>query len=366
MDEKVLCEKIRLGDDKAMHQLVSQNLKFVVSVAKQYIHTGVPIMDLINEGNMGLIIAAQRFDSTRGIKFISYGVWWIRQSIMNFITEKGGIVRLPLNKRQALKGLHKMISDKEQELSFELSLNDAVIMFDLDVSDSLYHILESGGKKALSLDLEYGTGEEAYTLKESLILSDDSFRADLDIDAHDLKMMIGKCLEYLPIEKRYIITKFYGFGCEKMEFNTIADELGCSGQKVRNYHKLALHKMKRIYLSLSKEKKTNTAIPSISFNPERYERIKNAKPITSQEVRDESYRNFMETSTNIKVISIKSTIVKQETIIKVNDEIILDHFYGRFTGVKGSIASVAKLLGISKADVYSAVNKYKRGLKVIN
>ncbi len=179
VDEYELCLRIKEGDDKALHQLVTQNLRFVVSVAKQYSQYGVPLMDLIDEGNYGLILAARRFDMDRGFKFISYGVWWVRQSILVHIQKYGDIVRLPLNISNEMTRLNRLIDEKEQDLGFSVNYNELETLFDVDISNSFKEILESAGKKSLSLDITYGEGSDSYSLSDGEILSDSTHQPDL-------------------------------------------------------------------------------------------------------------------------------------------------------------------------------------------
>jgi RNA polymerase primary sigma factor len=376
IDEGELCARISLGDSTAVHQLVSQNLKFVVSVAKQYTYSGITLMDLINEGNMGLMKAAYRFDVSKGFKFISYAVWWIRQSIMEFMSQNGNIVRLPLNKISSLHKLNRLVDEKEQEIGFGLNLNEVVVMFDLDVSDSMYSLFESSGKRALSLDMEYGTGSDSYTLGESLILSDDSFRADLDLDKQDLRLMLHGCLKFMNANERYILVKYYGLDCNKMEMVDIANDLGCTKETVKNYHRLALRKMKRIYMRLdSKKEVSDKYVPP--YCPQNDFGV--VRTLTAQEVQEESYKNFMENNkpyvskfidrqakeTPIKVeVAIIEEEEKEELVCgyTLSETKILDVMYG--TGTKSTIGRVASFLKISNLDIIAAVKKFTQRNKL--
>src|SRR3954464_470996 len=134
-EETVLAQRIKMGDQRALDKLVQANLRFVVSVAKQYQHQGLSLSDLINEGNLGLIKAAQRFDETKGFKFISYAVWWIRQSILQAIAEQARIVRLPLNKVGLTNRIHKAFSQLEQEFEREPSADELAEILDLDIEE---------------------------------------------------------------------------------------------------------------------------------------------------------------------------------------------------------------------------------------
>src|SRR3954469_6466211 len=158
-DEEVdLARKIKTGDQRALDKLVKANLRFVVSVSKQYQNQGLSLPDLINEGNMGLIKAAQRFDETRGFKFISYAVWWIRQSILQALAEQARIVRLPLNKIGSINKINKTFSKLEQEYEREPSPEEIAVAMEVSVSDITEAMRTSG--RHVSMDAPLATGDE--------------------------------------------------------------------------------------------------------------------------------------------------------------------------------------------------------------
>src|SRR6202166_1046219 len=165
-EETVLAQRIKMGDQRALDKLVQANLRFVVSVAKQYQHQGLSLSDLINEGNLGLIKAAQRFDETRGFKFISYAVWWIRQSILQALAEQSRIVRLPLNKVGLTNRIQKAYSQLEQEFEREPSAEELAEMLELDIEE-VTSTLGIGGRH-ISVDTPLSEGEEN-TLMDVLI-----------------------------------------------------------------------------------------------------------------------------------------------------------------------------------------------------
>src|SRR5690348_8032320 len=161
-EETVLAQRIKMGDQKALDKLVQANLRFVVSVAKQYQHQGLSLSDLINEGNLGLIKAAQRFDETKGFKFISYAVWWIRQSILQALAEQARIVRLPLNKVGLTNRIQKAMSQLEQEFEREPSAEELAEMLNMDLDE----VTSSLGINArhVSMDTPLADGEESTLL----------------------------------------------------------------------------------------------------------------------------------------------------------------------------------------------------------
>src|SRR6202162_1170636 len=158
-EETVLAQRIKMGDQRALDKLVQANLRFVVSVAKQYQHQGLSLSDLINEGNLGLIKAAQRFDETKGFKFISYAVWWIRQSILQALAEQSRIVRLPLNKVGLTNRIQKAYSKLEQEFEREPSTEELAEMLELDIEE-ISSTLGIGGRH-ISVDTPLNEGEES-------------------------------------------------------------------------------------------------------------------------------------------------------------------------------------------------------------
>src|ERR1700722_8206729 len=175
-DEEVeLAVRIKDGDMQALEKLVNANLRFVVSVAKQYQNQGLPLGDLINEGNMGLIRAAQRFDETRGFKFISYAVWWIRQSILQALAEQSRIVRLPLNKIGAINKINKAYAKLEQQLEREPTADEVAITMDL-LPQEVFETLKNNGKH-ISIDAPFANGDDNNSLLDVLV-NHDSPRAD--------------------------------------------------------------------------------------------------------------------------------------------------------------------------------------------
>src|ERR1700712_3410003 len=207
-DEEVhLAKRIKEGDQIALEKLTKANLRFVVSVAKQYQNQGLSLGDLINEGNLGLIKAAQRFDETRGFKFISYAVWWIRQSILQALAEQSRIVRLPLNQIGSLSKIHKSASKLEQQ--FERQPTPEELAADLEISvEKISDSLSNSGRQ-VSVDAPFIAGEEN-TLLDVLQSTDAATDTDLMIDS--LSQEIKRSLGILAERDREVIILFFGLG----------------------------------------------------------------------------------------------------------------------------------------------------------
>jgi RNA polymerase primary sigma factor len=208
-EEPVLARKIRTGDQAALDKLVRANLRFVVSVSKQYQNQGLSLLDLINEGNLGLIKAAKKFDETKGFKFISYAVWWIRQSILQALAEQARIVRLPLNKLGALNKIRKAFVRLEQEYEREPSpeeLSDILEMTEQQVTDTL-----GVSGRAVSVDAPFDTKDDQGNLLD--VLSNPNSRpADDDMLAESMQQDIMRSLSTLPPKESDVLQLFYGIG----------------------------------------------------------------------------------------------------------------------------------------------------------
>tara|TARA_R110002074_G_scaffold161480_11_gene319571 strand:+ start:47095 stop:47955 length:861 start_codon:yes stop_codon:yes gene_type:complete len=208
-DEEVeLTRKIREGDQIALNKLVNANLRFVVSTAKQYQGSGIRLSDLINEGNIGLVKAAKRFDETRGFKFISYAVWWIRQSILSAISEQSRMVRLPLNKIGEISKIKKVYSTLEQ--SYQRPPSTVEIARELDMSGSQVKLAMTNSGKHLSMDAPFKEGEGSNLY--DVITSKDLNRPDANMMMDSLKTDINQALNTLPNRESEIIKLYYGIG----------------------------------------------------------------------------------------------------------------------------------------------------------
>ena len=240
-DEEVeLAQRIRKGDQEALEKLTRANLRFVVSVAKQYQNQGLSLPDLINEGNLGLIKAAEKFDETRGFKFISYAVWWIRQSILQALAEQSRIVRLPLNQVGSLNKINKALSKFEQEHERQPSNEELSEMIDVPkdkISDTL-----RVGSRHVSVDAPFVEGEDNSLL--DVLPNDDSPSADRGLVNESLNTEIERALSTLTDREREIIKSFFGIGCQEMTLEEIGERFGLTRERVRQIKEKAIRRLK--------------------------------------------------------------------------------------------------------------------------
>ncbi len=240
-DEEVeLAQRIRKGDQEALEKLTRANLRFVVSVAKQYQNQGLSLPDLINEGNLGLIKAAEKFDETRGFKFISYAVWWIRQSILQALAEQSRIVRLPLNQVGSLNKINKALGKFEQEHERQPSNEELSEMIDVPkdkISDTL-----RVGSRHVSVDAPFVEGEDNSLL--DVLPNDDSPSADRTLVNESLNTEIERALSTLTDREREIIKSFFGIGCQEMTLEEIGERFGLTRERVRQIKEKAIRRLK--------------------------------------------------------------------------------------------------------------------------
>jgi len=216
-EEVELAQRIRAGDRIALEKLTRANLRFVVSVAKQYQNQGLSLPDLINEGNLGLIKAAEKFDETRGFKFISYAVWWIRQSILQALAEQSRIVRLPLNQVGSLNKINKAFSKFEQENERRPSPEELADVLDIPV-DKIADTMKVSGRH-ISVDAPFVEGEDNSLL--DVMINDDSPNADRVLINESLSKEIERVLAFtLSDRERDIVKKFFGIGVAEMKLAT--------------------------------------------------------------------------------------------------------------------------------------------------
>jgi len=249
-EEVELAQRIKKGDQVALEKLTKANLRFVVSVAKQYQNQGLTLPDLINEGNLGLIKAAEKFDETRGFKFISYAVWWIRQSILQALAEQSRIVRLPLNQVGSLNKINKALSRFEQENERKPSAEELAKVLELPpekVSDTLR---VSG--RHISVDAPFVEGEANSLL--DVLVNDDSPNADRTLMNESLSREIDRALSTLTERERDIIKLFFGIGCQEMTLEEIGEKFGLTRERVRQIKEKAIRRLR--HTSRSKLLKT--------------------------------------------------------------------------------------------------------------
>ncbi|HQB27619.1 MAG TPA: RNA polymerase sigma factor RpoD/SigA [Paludibacter sp.] len=240
-EEVELAQRIKAGDRAALEKLTRANLRFVVSVAKQYQNQGLSLPDLINEGNLGLIKAAEKFDETRGFKFISYAVWWIRQSILQALAEQSRIVRLPLNQVGSLNKINKAFAKFEQEFERKPSPQELAERLDIPVEKITDTMKVSG--RHISVDAPFVEGEDNSLL--DVMINDDSPDADRSLINESLSQEIERVLVHALSEReRDIIKKFFGLGVPEMTLEEIGDEFGLTRERVRQIKEKAIRKLK--------------------------------------------------------------------------------------------------------------------------
>jgi RNA polymerase primary sigma factor len=240
-DEEVeLAQRIRKGDKKALERLTKANLRFVVSVAKQYQNQGLSLPDLINEGNVGLIKAAEKYDETRGFKFISYAVWWIRQSILQAIAEQSRIVRLPLNQLGSMNKINRMLSKFEQENERRPSVDEISAVIDIP-EEKVDEAINVSGRQ-VSVDAPFVDGEDNSLL--DVLVNNDAPLADRQLLVESLQAEIKDALKILTLRERNIITAFYGIGQPEMTLEEIGTKFGLTRERVRQIKEKAIRRLR--------------------------------------------------------------------------------------------------------------------------
>lgn len=240
--EVELAQAIKRGDRKALEKLTRANLRFVVSVAKQYQNQGLGLTDLINEGNLGLIKAAEKFDETRGFKFISYAVWWIRQSILQALAEQSRIVRLPLNQVGTLNRITKALQRFEQEN--ERTPSSAELAQSLDLpEDKVAEVLKVAGRH-VSVDAPFVDGEDNSLL--DVLVNEDSPHADKALMRESLRHEIDRAMECLAPREAEIVKMFFGIGePQELTLEEIGDHFGLTRERVRQIKEKAIRTLRR-------------------------------------------------------------------------------------------------------------------------
>ena len=251
-DEEVeLAQRIKAGDQRALEKLTKANLRFVVSVAKQYQNQGLTLPDLINEGNLGLIKAAQRFDETRGFKFISYAVWWIRQSILSALAEQSRIVRLPLNKIGSINKINKMYALLEQSNERPPSAEEIAVELDMTVNAVKESMKNSG--RHLSMDAPLVEGEDSNLY--DVLRSGESPNPDRELIHESLRTEIERALETLTPREADVVRLYFGLGDQHpMTLEEIGETFDLTRERVRQIKEKAIRRLK--HTSRSKILKT--------------------------------------------------------------------------------------------------------------
>jgi len=239
-EEVVLAQRIKNGDREALEKLTKANLRFVVSVAKQYQNQGLSLSDLINEGNLGLIKAAEKFDEKRGFKFISYAVWWIRQSILQAIAEHSRIVRLPLNQVGSVNKINKMLNKFEQENERRPSINEIAEGVDLP-EDKIEDAMKVQARH-VSVDAPFADGDNNSLL--DVLPNEDAAMADKMLLLESLRDEIKRALQILNDRERKIIEAFFGIDQPEMTLEEIGTKYGLTRERVRQIKEKAIRRLR--------------------------------------------------------------------------------------------------------------------------
>lgn len=240
-DQEVeLAQRIRKGDKRALERLTKANLRFVVSVAKQYQNQGLSLPDLINEGNVGLIKAAEKFDETRGFKFISYAVWWIRQSILQAIAEQSRLVRLPLNQVGNVNKITRELNKFEQEHERKPSVDEIAERVDLP-EDKIADAMKANSRH-VSMDAPIADGEDSSMID---FLSGDSSNTDRELAIESLKAEVSRILKLLTDKEQKVLRAFFGIdGSPEMTLDEIGEKYNLTRERVRQIKEKALRRLR--------------------------------------------------------------------------------------------------------------------------
>lgn len=248
-DEVVLAKKIKEGDHLALEKLTKANLRFVVSVSKQYQNQGLTLGDLINEGNLGLIKAAQRFDETRGFKFISYAVWWIRQSILQALAEQSRIVRLPLNRVGSLNRISKTFALLEQKYEREPSPEELAEVLNV-TSDEIIDTMKNAGRH-VSMDAPFSQGEETSSLLD-VLQNDGETTPDDKLISDSLRSEVKRALSTLTHRESEVISFYFGLdGSQPLTLEEIGDKFELTRERVRQIKEKAIRRLRHTSRSKS-------------------------------------------------------------------------------------------------------------------
>ncbi|MFM2360097.1 MAG: hypothetical protein RLY16_2090 [Bacteroidota bacterium] len=244
-EEVRLAERIKQGDQKALEKLTKANLRFVVSVAKQYQNQGLSLPDLINEGNLGLIKAAHRFDHTKGFKFISYAVWWIRQSILQSLAEQSRIVRLPLNKVGLTNKISRAFSHLEQEFEREPSAEEIAMFLDVDIEEVTASL--NASIRHISVDQPLGDGDDGGSLIDIMSNPNAEATDDALVFKDSLTLEINRTLDTLTERQKDVIRFFYGIGVDHaLSLEDIGERYNLTRERVRQIKDKAISKLRTV------------------------------------------------------------------------------------------------------------------------
>jgi len=243
-EEADLARKIRAGDELALEKMTKSNLRFVVSVAKQYQNQGLSLSDLINEGNVGLMKAAKRFDETKGFKFISYAVWWIRQAILQAIVEYSRIVRLPLNKVGSYNKVNEAYMSFVQEFEREPTMEELADL--LDISSKEVRDMMKGNSKHLSFDAPIRNDEGDSTMYD--VMPDKDGNPDNNLLKQSLKVEVDEGLRMLTARENQVLSAYFGLnGKQSMTLEEIGEDYGLTRERVRQIKERAIRRLRKSY-----------------------------------------------------------------------------------------------------------------------
>ena len=240
-EEVILARRIKDGDQVALDKLTRANLRFVVSVAKQYQNQGLGLGDMISEGNLGLIKAAQRFDETRGFKFISYAVWWIRQSIMRAIAEHARLVRLPLNRISSLGKIHRAYIELEQKYEREPTNEELASILEMSADEVAYNLKLRN--RHVSMDAPFAESEEGSLL--NVMTDEDEATPEDHLMRDSLRVEIGRALNTLTQREREVVVYFFGLNSQNnLTLDEIGQQLGLTRERVRHIKEKAVRRLR--------------------------------------------------------------------------------------------------------------------------
>lgn len=382
-DEKEIIKRIKKGDKRALDKLIINNLRFVVSVAKQYSKFGIPLVDLINEGNIGLIKAASKFDYNSEYKFISYAVWWIRQMIQNHLHTLGNVVRIPINRTSNSIKLSRLVGEKEQELGYEISHGLAIDLFEDVEKIDIDHFYLKYGKKDSSLDFNMGDSDESFTLADTLLLNDESWSPDNMTEKDENKKILKWALSKLTYNEQIVMKYELEYNGISSYIDNIAEELSVTTYSVKVIYKCALKNLKHIIEGYNpySEKTVKKLIKPRLLVPLKKEEVKAIvnrdliKDIEAIKKEEEKKERLNRKLTRDEVLEIRGIIpepiqqgpIKKEIILPNNERIVLDAFFSGYIGEiksdKVKIREISKNLGISKGEILGIINRYKRANK---
>lgn len=381
-DEKEIIKRIKEGDKRALDKLVINNLRFVVSVAKQYTYFGVPLVDLINEGNLGLIRASQLFDYNCEFKFISYAVWHVRANIQNHLNSLGNVVRIPVNRTASSIKLSRLVGQKEQELGYDISHGIAIEIFDDVKRVDIDHFYLKYGKRDSSLDFNMGDSDESFSLSDTLLLSDDTWVPDNLSEEDESKRILKWALSQLNYKEQTIMKYQLEYGSISSHIDVLAEELNITAYAIKVNYRNILNKLKNLIESYNPYN-TSVKIPKKIKQqrillPLKKEEVKAIierdlnKEIEAIKKEEEKKERLNRKLTRAEVLEIRGILPepiqqvpnKKEIVLPNNERVVLDAFFGGYIGEiksdKVKIREMSKSLGISKGEILGIINRYKR------